>query len=158
MRALHVSTNALTFNLDLACQAQYWANEHAFRVNELDGVVPTNPGDRLVHYSEAAPDTPLVPAQGENLAWRWRSPSLLEDDRWEEKGWYDDEIGNYDFATGTSTGGVIGHFTQMVWASTEELGCGIVTVDESISTFSGESQYSVCRYGPPGNVIGQFTD
>lgn len=42
-----------------------------------------------------------------------------------------------------------GHFTQMVWKGSEQLGCG------SVTTSSG-ALYVVCNYSPPGNYIGEF--
>ena len=42
---------------------------------------------------------------------------------------------------------VTGHYTQMVWKGTTEVGC---------ATASGtELTYLVCRYSPPGNIVGQ---
>ena len=41
----------------------------------------------------------------------------------------------------------IGHWTQMVWRGTSAVGCGLVRGDGD--------DYLVCRYGPPGNVIGR---
>ena len=41
----------------------------------------------------------------------------------------------------------VGHYTQMVWRSTTEVGCATArTADEEVL---------VCRYSPPGNWIGQ---
>jgi pathogenesis-related protein 1 len=40
-----------------------------------------------------------------------------------------------------------GHYTQMVWNSTTEIGCGYATNDQST--------YFVCRYSPAGNILGQ---
>lgn len=42
-----------------------------------------------------------------------------------------------------------GHFTQMVWKGSEQLGCGSVTA-------SSGALYVVCNYSPPGNYIGEF--
>jgi pathogenesis-related protein 1 len=39
------------------------------------------------------------------------------------------------------------HYTQMVWKTTTQVGCGTAT--------SGNSVYLVCRYSPPGNMEGQ---
>lgn len=61
--------------------------------------------------------------------------------------WYD-EISSYDFATGQSRdGGAVGHFTQVVWASTTQVGCGW--------TRCGGEEMLVCNYAPPGNFIGE---
>jgi len=51
-----------------------------------------------------------------------------------------------------------GHFTQVVWKNSTELGCGAA---QGVKTFQGNQYnafYVVCQYGPAGNVIGQFDD
>lgn len=65
------------------------------------------------------------------------------------KDWYN-EIASYDFAQGTSTGGEIGHFTQVVWKSTTQVGC-------ALAQCSG-NDLLVCQYAPAGNVDGQYLD
>jgi uncharacterized protein YkwD len=40
-----------------------------------------------------------------------------------------------------------GHYTQMVWNTTKEIGCATAS--------GGGFDYLVCRYSPPGNIIGQ---
>ena len=42
---------------------------------------------------------------------------------------------------------MVGHYTQMVWRSTIQVGCALVEHDGR--------QFLACRYSPPGNVIGQ---
>ena len=42
---------------------------------------------------------------------------------------------------------VAGHYTQIIWRSSVELGCGAASCDTQTVI--------VCRYRPPGNVIGQ---
>lgn len=45
------------------------------------------------------------------------------------RSWYS-EIKDYNFATGNSNGGAIGHFTQVVWKTTTKIGCYML-VDSS---------------------------
>ena len=44
-------------------------------------------------------------------------------------------------------GAVCGHFTQIIWAATEDVGCGVAS--------GRRGQFWVCFYLPPGNVVGQ---
>ncbi len=41
----------------------------------------------------------------------------------------------------------VGHYTQMVWRNTTEVGCAVAEQDDR--------QVLVCRYSPPGNVRGE---
>ncbi len=41
----------------------------------------------------------------------------------------------------------VGHYTQIIWRSTSEVGCAQAT--------SGRYDFFVCRYNPPGNISGQ---
>jgi hypothetical protein len=43
----------------------------------------------------------------------------------------------------------VGHYTQVVWRGTTRVGCALST--------GGGQDYLVCRYAPPGNVIGLRT-
>ena len=42
---------------------------------------------------------------------------------------------------------VVGHYTQMIWKDTTQIGCGAAR--------SGDFDVLVCRYSPPGNLIGE---
>lgn len=62
--------------------------------------------------------------------------------------WYD-EIVDYDFQHPDFSSST-GHFTQVVWKETEQLGVGISL------TKDGKSVYVVAQYFPPGNILGDF--
>ena len=89
---------------------------------------------------------------GENLAWfmmsiptkQCQGPKTPDCTQCREmvKDWYD-EIQDYNFDTGKSNGGVILHFTQVVWKETTELGMA--------TAMSKENFFTVARYKPKGN-------
>lgn len=49
---------------------------------------------------------------------------------------------------------VLSHFTQIVWKSTTQVGCGVALCD-SMFPGDGAATYHVCFYDPVGNVVGQ---
>jgi pathogenesis-related protein 1 len=57
------------------------------------------------------------------------------------------EIKDYNYAD-NSCSGVCGHYTQLVWKDTKEVGC-------AMSVCGDNGQIWVCSYSPPGNVVGQ---
>lgn len=63
--------------------------------------------------------------------------------------WYN-EIKFYDFDN-PQFSSEAGHFTQVVWKNTKEIGVGI-------SQSSDGAWYGVANYYPPGNVVGQFEE
>ena len=81
---------------------------------------------------------------GENLAWaggQMLSPSQVV-------GMWVGERRTYDAARNTcAPGAVCGHYTQVVWRSTTQLGCA--------KAQCGRSEVWVCQYTPPGNYVGQ---
>jgi len=83
-------------------------------------------------------------AHGENLAF-FGPPGLL-DGKGVAAMWYE-ELERYDFRhPGFSF--EAGHFTQLVWVDTRQLGCA--------STECGNGELWVCNYSPAGNVEGEF--
>lgn len=58
------------------------------------------------------------------------------------------EIDDYNYEDNSCTEGKdCGHYTQIVWKNTTEVGCGTVTCDGF--------DIWVCQYDPPGNFIGE---
>ncbi|MDI3282626.1 CAP domain-containing protein [Polyangium sp. 15x6] len=50
---------------------------------------------------------------------------------------------------------VCGHYTQVVWAKTTKLGCGMAKCSKGSPLGGGDWEFWVCNYDPPGNFIGQ---
>ena len=67
------------------------------------------------------------------------------------KPWYE-EIKDYNYANWRQSTGKIGHFTQVVWKSTDRVGCA-----QAYSTNS-RRLYTVCNYSPPGNHVRYYKE
>jgi len=92
---------------------------------------------------------------GENIY--WASPVKWSDGRTEVQeitpakvvDWWANESKNYDHSSNScAPGKVCGHYTQVVWRTTTEIGCGKAVCDD-------KSQVWVCNYQPAGNIIGR---
>lgn len=64
------------------------------------------------------------------------------------------EKAKYSYAN-NSCSGTCGHYTQVVWAASTSLGCGVKTCTQNSPFGSPSWQFWVCNYDPPGNYIGQ---
>ena len=71
--------------------------------------------------------------------------------------WYK-EIDDYDFNSNDCSK-VCGHYTQMVWAESYAVGCGITKCKDFRFSSSGTAYEKAilvfCNYGPGGNFVGQ---
>ena len=56
------------------------------------------------------------------------------------------ERSDYDHET-NSCRGRCGHYTQVVWRDTKQVGCGVARKDRR--------EVWVCNYSPPGNIVGE---
>jgi len=129
----------LVWNNELEAVAQRWADQcqfgHDSSRNKLDGTaVGQNAywGGSSVESEEAAVQAGMI-----NAAQAWY-------DEVSDPGFDSGSISPYVFSSGT------GHYTQVVWADTEELGCGMVY-------YKGSSWYEtliVCNYAISGNWMG----
>jgi uncharacterized protein YkwD len=136
----------MTWSAQLAANAQAWASQCRQK------------GGGFCHQNDCGTRT----AEGENLSFGWREsngrplmPGRTADQAVDA--WYC-EIAAYDFNNPRLVGGttsgctpVNGHFTQVVWRASTQVGCAQATC--SISTSSGPKQGTlwVCRYAPAGN-------
>src|SRR5262245_13379080 len=66
------------------------------------------------------------------------------------------EAADYDYASNRCSG-VCGHYTQIVWRSSQRLGCGVAvcTTGSPWGSASPNWTFVVCDYDPPGNFVGQ---
>ncbi len=116
-----VNSPPLKWSDELASRALDWANTLLMR-GEFSHR-PNSPfGENLFEIQGA----PATPAQ---VVAEWAA-----------------EARDYNYASNQCRG-VCGHYTQMVWSRTKELGCGVAR--------NASREVWICNYNPPGNVIGQ---
>jgi uncharacterized protein YkwD len=66
------------------------------------------------------------------------------------------EAVDYDYATNTCADGeVCGHYTQIVWRQTTQIGCAKAICSTLTNTSYMDAEYWVCEYMPGGNINGQ---
>lgn len=127
-RRKHHSPN-LVLNSELNTIAQNYANKIAKLFS-------------LGHSSNEYKNEPL----GENI---YMCQGMKPTGRDMTKSWYD-EINKYDFNSKQFIRGT-GHFTQLVWKNSKEVGFGIAQSDDG-------SYFCVANYFPCGNYLGEFSE
>ncbi len=93
------------------------------------------------------PDT----GYGENIYWAWRTntdnSSLISKPE-DALDWWVNEVNFYNYEKNTcKEGEQCGHYTQVVWKETREVGCGVSTCFDN----GKQTDVWVCRYNPAGN-------
>ncbi|NEO34133.1 MAG: hypothetical protein F6K36_27755 [Symploca sp. SIO3C6] len=117
-----VGVPSLRWSDQLASYAQDWANQ----LSQENGIRHRNSGSMEV---------------GENIAAGSSVTQML--DLWSK------EKDNYNHSRNTCRQGQnCGHYTQMVWKNTTEIGCGV-------ASHRIYGNVMVCDYSPPGNYIGE---
>jgi pathogenesis-related protein 1 len=61
------------------------------------------------------------------------------------------EGASYDYDSNSCNDFTCGHYTQIVWAKSTQLGCGVQTCTRNSPFGGGSWQLWVCNYDPPGN-------
>jgi uncharacterized protein YkwD len=120
----------LRWNLALEASAREWADHLA-----------------ATGRFEHAPERPRDP-QGENL-WAgtpgYYSAEAMVDAWVREKRYF--KPGNFPANSVTGRVGDVGHYTQLVWRRTTQVGCAMAR--------GAREDVLVCRYNEPGNYIGE---
>jgi len=136
----------LLWSAQLAANAQAWANQCRKDANGFFIHQEPNPnGENLSWGWATSNDVPLLPGQSPEAAVR---------------GWYG-EISAYNFNNPLLTT-ANGHFTQVVWRASRQLGCAQATCPVSIDPCTSANvpcdpsitvpgTLWVCEYSPPGN-------
>lgn len=122
---------ALTWSEEAAQVAQSWANQCTF-----------------AHNPDRGP-------YGENIA--AASPPDAETNTQAVQDWVS-ESANYNYASNTcASGQMCGHYTQVVWRDTTQVGCATAVCNTNSPFGSQLPQWRlwVCDYSPPGNFVGQ---
>jgi pathogenesis-related protein 1 len=116
-----VNVKPLVWSADLARRAQEWANTLI-------------EGNQLYHPKKASYGQNLYDIHG------GRTTPAKVVETWAS------EAKDYDYEKNRCNG-QCGHYTQVVWSGTRELGCAIAR--------KATREVWVCDYNPPGNYIGR---
>ena len=111
----------LSWSPSLAARAQDWAR-HLLRQSQFYHRPNSDFGENLFEISGAH-------ASPDEVVRDWAS-----------------EARDYSYRSNACRG-VCGHYTQIVWRGTKEVGCAVAG--------TGNHEVWVCNYDPPGNWIGQ---
>ncbi|XP_063850951.1 CRISP/Allergen/PR-1-like [Scylla paramamosain] len=126
----------LVWNPELAWVAQRWS-------------------DRCVFEHDSFADRKICSRDyevGQNLYYKWEGRKIsnwkLAVESWYNEVYFFNKDSTSSFMPNDSA--VISHYTQVVWASTKEVGCGATYY---VPFMNGISRLYVCNYGPRGNQV-----
>uniref|UniRef100_A0A672GI92 Cysteine-rich venom protein TEL1-like n=1 Tax=Salarias fasciatus TaxID=181472 RepID=A0A672GI92_SALFA len=113
----------MSWNSEAAANAQRWANTCSMK--------HSSSSDRVISSSGCGENLYMSSAKNS-----WSSAIQK---------WYD-EVKNWRYGQGSINGGVVGHFTQVVWYNSNKIGCAMAYCPNSTYKY-----FYVCQYCPPGN-------
>ncbi len=130
-----VGTAPLKWNCDLAKFSQNWANadtfEHSSNEQREQIIKGGSAGENLAIDSDTTAAMPAL-----------------------HKGWINEKEG-WDNKANSCSKEPCGHYTQMVWAKTQQIGCGVFRNSKKLGEQFPTGSYFVCTYFPSGNVVGE---
>ena len=146
---LEVGVENVAWDDEIASVAQKWAEELK---NKGCSMQHSTREWRIAEFAQAGLDAGY---SGENLAWAMSSGGPPKKSGEEVSGMWASEKQDYAFGpVGDSctqpNQNPVGHYTQMVWAATQKIGCAAVECSSQKSTLW------VCMYYPGGNYVGQL--
>ena len=139
-----VGTPPLAWSASLATTAQAWAD----KLKATQGCKPVHSGTAGVgenlFWASATTQTAMSSTVVKTTTSTPQAvTSAQATDYWASEG------KDYTYSTNTcSSGKVCGHYTQVVWKTTTDVGCGNAACADN-------TQIWVCQYTPPGNYVGQ---
>ncbi|KAF3933912.1 Latisemin [Dactylella cylindrospora] len=128
VRSLHENTGTVTWNSDIANFA-----------------VENTPTCEFKHTA----NRDFMGGLGENIAYNTNAAPEIQALRQ----WYANEVVNYNFNDPSSSSGVIGHMTAMVWKDVQQIGCAVRNCASK-----GMGLYLKCNYWPTPNIIGHYDE
>ncbi|GAA5875429.1 hypothetical protein JCM8547_004403 [Rhodosporidiobolus lusitaniae] len=132
-RATH-HVDDLVWNETLANAAQEWVKGCVYE-HSGGSLLSSSYGENLYIVGPVAQDAAMEPSDG-------------------VKSWENEEK-DYTFDPPTGFAENTGHFTQVVWKGTTQLGCYMGTCQGLAIVKADEyAAYLVCEYSPPGNIVG----
>ena len=123
----------ITWSDDLAQSAASWANKCDWRHSQTPGV-----GENLYASSRRTPNPSTYDYSQAIDSWG-------------------NEVKDYDYVNNScAPGKTCGHYTQVVWADSDKVGCAVKDCDSIKGlNWPDGGTVTVCQYNPPGNYIGQ---
>jgi pathogenesis-related protein 1 len=130
-----VGVPPLQWSAALAATARRWAN----------ACVDAEPPRGMIDHSPQRPGG-YAAAVGENIfaTTAPRADPIVAVSEWAEEHVF------YDYQRNACSGGMCGHYTQLIWGTSREVGCGVGSCPRLRFRTT-----LVCQYMPVGNVIGE---